>query len=603
MKNRHKIISILLALIMVMSVLTVFPCTVSADETNFKSAGTSSVSGFLATINDEPISVVPKGACKLNVIIFGRPSCYNTCTVLSNISSANLTPDDSYQIIYADIDGNDKNTVAELKNKYPNGIAYCYGDNESLMWNLTNYSSLSLPLIAYVDSSGKAIICTQGIQPLATIKEYISKIKSGNTISGTTGSCTWKLDCNGNLTISGNGKMGDYSCYDPAPWGCEFSSAVLAYGVTSIGDYAFEPCRDLVSISVPETVISIGENAFTGCSNLSDITFPKGLTEIANGAFQRCYNLTNISLPNNLTYIGEYAFSNCTGFDKIVLPKKITEICDMTFINCRSMKSIAIPKGVTQIGFAAFAGCDSLKDIYYAGTQAEWNNIAISSSHNEPLENATIHFNSDLWTNEKLGDADGNGLVEVIDATWIQRYVAGIAIPFNLVKEYADTDEDGIVTLMDASWLQRYLGHLNTTPKETKPTEPPIDLSDFNTAYEAEVLRLINIERSKNNLPPLSYDAGAADVAHLRAKELYTSYSHTRPDGRPFYTAANDLHVSYHGTAENIAMGYHSPGEVVIGWMNSEGHRANILDPDFTKIGIGCYDSGTTLYWSQFFMG
>ncbi len=142
-----------------------------------------------------------------------------------------------------------------------------------------------------------------------------------------------------------------------------------------------------------------------------------------------------------------------------------------------------------------------------------------------------------------------------------------------------------------------------TTAKPAASTTSAPQSSEFNTAYEAEVLRLVNIERNKNGLSSLNKDSGATNVAHLRAKEIVKSFSHTRPDGSSCFTAAKELDVTYRTAGENIAYGYSTPEQVVKGWMNSEGHRKNILSASFTKIGIGCYKSGNILYWPQFFIG
>ena len=136
------------------------------------------------------------------------------------------------------------------------------------------------------------------------------------------------------------------------------------------------------------------------------------------------------------------------------------------------------------------------------------------------------------------------------------------------------------------------------------PTEPTVpQASEFRTAFENEVISLVNAERAKVGLPALSADSGAVEVAHIRAKEIVQSFSHTRPDGRSCFTAASDSGVSYRTAGENIAYGYATPQQVVSGWMNSEGHRKNILSSSFTKIGVGCYESSGVLYWSQFFIG
>ena len=114
---------------------------------------------------------------------------------------------------------------------------------------------------------------------------------------------------------------------------------------------------------------------------------------------------------------------------------------------------------------------------------------------------------------------------------------------------------------------------------------------------------MVNSERAKYGLSSLAQDKCATEAAHLRAKEIVKSFSHTRPDGRSCFTAAKELGVSYRSAGENIAYGYPTPQKVVEGWMNSEGHRKNILSTSFNKIGIGCYKSGGNLYWSQFFIG
>ena len=141
--------------------------------------------------------------------------------------------------------------------------------------------------------------------------------------------------------------------------------------------------------------------------------------------------------------------------------------------------------------------------------------------------------------------------------------------------------------------------------QSSKETAVPsqTDTTGFRTAYEAEVLKLVNAERASYGLSPLVQDKGAAEVAHLRAKEIVQSFSHTRPNGSSCFTAAKELGISYRSAGENIAYGYPTPQKVVEGWMNSEGHRKNILSSSFSRIGIGCYQNNGILYWTQFFIG
>lgn len=121
-------------------------------------------------------------------------------------------------------------------------------------------------------------------------------------------------------------------------------------------------------------------------------------------------------------------------------------------------------------------------------------------------------------------------------------------------------------------------------------------------SYAEQVVALVNAERAKAGLNALTLDTEIASAALVRAKETEISFSHTRPDGRHFSTALSDSGISFRGAGENIAWGQKTPEEVMNGWMNSEGHRANILNPNFTKIGVGYYqNSAGRNYWTQLF--
>ena len=119
----------------------------------------------------------------------------------------------------------------------------------------------------------------------------------------------------------------------------------------------------------------------------------------------------------------------------------------------------------------------------------------------------------------------------------------------------------------------------------------------FCYGYAQDVLRLVNEERGKCGLKSLVMLEELTDAAMMRAAEISVSFSHTRPNGSSCMTA-----FAYNFTGgENIAMGYVSPEDVMDGWMNSPGHRGNILTAGFTKIGIGCFDDGGYLHWVQVF--
>lgn len=116
--------------------------------------------------------------------------------------------------------------------------------------------------------------------------------------------------------------------------------------------------------------------------------------------------------------------------------------------------------------------------------------------------------------------------------------------------------------------------------------------------FTDEVIRLCNEERESRGLPALEKSDSLTASAGVRAGELSTKFSHTRPDGTSCFTAVTER-VSACG--ENIAAGYTTPEDVVTGWMNSPGHKANILSEDFTSIGVGYDPDGC--YWVQVFAG
>lgn len=143
----------------------------------------------------------------------------------------------------------------------------------------------------------------------------------------------------------------------------------------------------------------------------------------------------------------------------------------------------------------------------------------------------------------------------------------------------------------------------NDRPEGTGP-KPDNNVPNLE-AYRKEVLRLVNAERKKAGVADLEMDdIKLTDAAQVRAKEIVESFSHTRPDGRKCGTAYFDQGGSKTYIGENIAAGYQSPEDVVNGWMNSEGHRWNILNKEYKKIGIGYYYQNQSEYrrfWVQMF--
>ncbi len=137
--------------------------------------------------------------------------------------------------------------------------------------------------------------------------------------------------------------------------------------------------------------------------------------------------------------------------------------------------------------------------------------------------------------------------------------------------------------------------------KKEKETTEKVDTFSPNK-YADEVLRLVNIERSKAGLPAFTTASALREAANIRAKEIETLFDHKRPDGSQYYTALEECGVSDRPAGENIASGHTSPEHVVNGWMNSPGHKENILGDSFGKMGVGVHKTEDgSLTWVQLF--
>lgn len=119
--------------------------------------------------------------------------------------------------------------------------------------------------------------------------------------------------------------------------------------------------------------------------------------------------------------------------------------------------------------------------------------------------------------------------------------------------------------------------------------------------YAYQVAAIVNQEREAYGLAPLKYSDELSRAANVRAGEIQSYFSHTRPDGRSCFTAITDMGIKYRAVGENIAYGQRDPAEVMNAWMNSSGHRANILSENYDYIGIGVTSRNGVYYWSQFF--
>lgn len=140
-------------------------------------------------------------------------------------------------------------------------------------------------------------------------------------------------------------------------------------------------------------------------------------------------------------------------------------------------------------------------------------------------------------------------------------------------------------------------GQPDSTPDQT----PEQDNGTVQGDYASQVAALVNAVRAQHGLAALTVDARVQRAAQVRAAETAQSFSHTRPNGSSFSTALTEAGVTYRTAGENIAYGQSTPQAVVDAWMNSSGHRANILSSSYTTIGVGYTVVNGTAYWAQLF--
>ena len=190
---------------------------------------------------------------------------------------------------------------------------------------------------------------------------------------------------------------------------------VIPDSVTSIGSSAFKNCSSLTSVVIPDSVTSIGEAAFYDCNSLTSVVIGDGVKSIAYKMFYSCNLLTSVVIPDSVTSIGDYTFSDCDSLTSVVIPDSVMSIgngafsCSDSltsvvigngvksiayemFYSCDLLTSVVIPDSVTLVGGYAFNSCSSLTDIYYTGSESEWQAITIRDGNNS-LKNVTIHYN------------------------------------------------------------------------------------------------------------------------------------------------------------------------------------------------------------------
>lgn len=426
---------------------------------------------------------------------------------------------------------------------------------------------------------------------------YSDEIKSG--VCGT--DVYWKLE-NGILTISGNGQMQMFN-YPWENYKGQIQEIYIEDGVTSISDMAFSDCYHLKKVVIGNSVKTIGASAFMNDKYLEELTLGNSVETIEMNALYGI-SITKLTLPATIKNLVPNSLVAIPNLKDIEIAANDTyESVDgvlysnggkTLFLYPSGRKgTYMIPSNVTKIEEQAFAYTD-LSKIVVPDTVKELGDGAFEFATN--LE--TIVFGNGITTIPRNCCYNNNKLVSVSIAEgittikkssfWCCSSLKEITLPKTVTQiEEAFDDSTEVTTLNkdlirveDGSYVKGY--YVNVKAKEL-----------YDKAFKA--LDYVNEERKKEGLPELVMDQELLETAMQRDFESAILWSHTRPNGTSCFSI-NDRVMG-----ENMASWYGSPEEVVKAWMQSEGHRANILGENFKSIGIGCIHIDGSYYWVQCF--
>ncbi len=181
--------------------------------------------------------------------------------------------------------------------------------------------------------------------------------------------------CSGEVIIPEEIKKIGYGIFN----NCQNEISIIANGIEAIDDRAFEGCRKLLAITLPEEMNTIGINAFKKCSMLKEITIPNKITEIPTSCFYGCTSLEEVILPSSITKINDYSFYQCESLNTITLPNNTNIIGEGSFEGCLNLKSITFNEFVEEIGQNAFKSTPWLTDKQTENPLVAYNNILIDA--------------------------------------------------------------------------------------------------------------------------------------------------------------------------------------------------------------------------------
>ena len=460
---------------------------------------------------------------------------------------------------------------------------------------------------------------------------------SGTTKDG----LEWQIMSDGTLYITG---------YSGESKSVKIPASINGHEVKVIGSYAFDG-KGLTSVTLPSTLEKIQNCAFAG-NSFSSIQLPEGLKELGQRAFWSCNNLTTLNIPASLepmdysvrtsvtpsgeSYVRDYYYNpvvaceRFTGFTvssgnanykavnsvlfskdgsilyswpygrnvggSYAVPQGTKVIADEAFAAVSGLRSISFPNSLEKICDSAFYGTD-LTSVFLPDSVTEVQSSAFQNCKSL----ASVRLSSGMRKVYELTFVNCSKLASVTNTRGIQeigwRAFAAYGSPLSSF-EFGDNmtfiaTEAFLETKVGESSYPSYLSR--TGSGNYAITDTLVVSAQQNYNYAREVLNLVNQERAKVGAPALSLDADLTTAAMQRAAEISLLFEHMRPDGSDCFS------ISSKASGENIAAGSSTPAAVMKQWMNSSGHRSNILNNRWGSMGIGCVKVGSVTYWVQLF--
>ena len=316
------------------------------------------------------------------------------------------------------------------------------GDGQVWIFSAGNLNDTS---VGTTDATGSASVIETGYSTRQWITKFNTvdrtatayRITKAALASGTCGeNLTWVLEENGTLTISGTGAMNEWEESWETPWYSyqdNIKTVVIKMGTTSIGGFAFSSLENLVSTTIPKSVVeigraafsssglisidipgnvkSIGVSAFAECANLRHLSIGNGVTNIAGAAFSDCTSLTEVVIPDSVSNIGSYAFEGDTNLARLSIGRGVKDIGKCAFDRCRSLPSVTIPDNVINIGEYAFEGATNLTSVTIGSGVANIGALAFVSCGNLTEFKVSNGNESYLSQNGVLFSKDGKKLI------------------------------------------------------------------------------------------------------------------------------------------------------------------------------------------------